>query len=87
MKKRSSLITLNNKAKKETKSRDDIKGYGITKEDMKTIVSDLLTGILNKPQPLPTFILQGNGAELGRFIGSQQETGTAQNIYTGYKVA
>ena len=26
-------IALNNKAKKETKSRDDIKGYGITKEE------------------------------------------------------
>ena len=61
--------------------------YGITKEDMKETINDLLSGILGRPQPAPTFIFQGNGAELGKFVGSQQETGTAQNIYTGYKVA
>ena len=28
-----------------------------------------------------------DGKALGTAVGSQQETGTAQNIYTGYKVA
>jgi len=43
--------------------------------------------VINKPQPAPTFVFEGNGAQLGKFIGSQIETGTAQNISTGYKVA
>jgi hypothetical protein len=76
-------------AVKETiiQQRAPMANYGITKEDMKTIVSDLLTGLLNKPQPAPTFIFEGDGAQLGKFIGSQIETGTAQNISTGYKLA
>ena len=40
--------------------------------------------IMSRPQPSPTFVFEGNGAELGKFIGRQTETGTAQNISTGY---
>jgi hypothetical protein len=43
--------------------------------------------VMNKPQSAPTFVFEGNGAQLGKFIGSQMETGTAQNISTGYKLA
>jgi hypothetical protein len=39
---------------------------------------------MSRPQPSPTFVFEGNGAELGKFIGRQTETGTAQNISTGY---
>jgi hypothetical protein len=39
---------------------------------------------MGRPQPSPTFVFEGNGAELGKFIGRQTETGTAQNISTGY---
>ena len=69
------------------KSYAPMVNYGITKEDMKETINDLLTGILNKPQPVPTFVFEGNGAQLGKFIGSQMETGTSQNINTGYKLA
>jgi len=41
---------------------------------------------MNKPQPAPTFIFEGNGTQLGKFVGSQMETGTAQNISTGYTI-
>lgn len=61
--------------------------YGITKEDFKETFNDMLNGILNRPQPAPTFVFEGNGAQLGKFIGGYAETGTAQNISTGYKVA
>ena len=39
---------------------------------------------MGRPQPSPTFVFEGNGAELGKFISRQTETGTAQNISTGY---
>ena len=39
---------------------------------------------MNRPQPVPTYIFKGNERELGRFVGGQAETGTAQNISTGY---
>jgi hypothetical protein len=39
---------------------------------------------MNRPQPAPTFVFEGNGTQLGKFVGSQMETGTAQNISTGY---
>jgi hypothetical protein len=41
---------------------------------------------MNKPQPAPTFVFEGNGTQLGKFVGSQMETGTAQNISTGYTI-
>ena len=61
--------------------------YGITKEDFKETFNDILSSILGRPQPAPTFVFEGNGAQLGKFIGGYAETGTAQNISTGYKVA
>jgi len=61
--------------------------YGITKEDMKETFNDLLNGILNRPQATPQFALHVDGRQIGTAIGKQMETGTAQNIYTGYKVA
>lgn len=39
---------------------------------------------MGRPQPAPTFVFEGNGTQLGKFVGSQIETGTAQNISTGY---
>jgi len=76
-------------AVKETiiQQRAPMANYGITKEDMKTIVSDLLTGILNKSQPAPTFVFEGDGAQLGKFIGRQMETGTSQLMNTSYEIA
>ena len=47
----------------------------------------LLNGILNRQQPSPQFALHIDGRQIGTAIGKQMETGTAQNIYTGYKVA
>jgi hypothetical protein len=45
--------------------------------------NDVITA-MNRPQPAPTFVFEGNGTQLGKFVGSQMETGTAQNISTGY---
>ena len=42
---------------------------------------------MNRPQPTPQFALHVDGRQIGTAIGKQMETGTAQNIYTGYKVA
>ena len=61
--------------------------YGITKEDMKETFNDLLNGILNRPQPTPQFALNIDGRQIGTAVGKQMETGTAQNISTGYKIA
>jgi len=47
-------------------------------------VRNAVATLTNKPTPQPTFIFQGNGAELGRFIGQYSELGTAQNINTAY---
>jgi hypothetical protein len=41
---------------------------------------------MSRPQPAPTFVFEGNGTQLGKFVGSQMETGTAQNISTGYTI-
>ena len=69
------------------KSTIPMANYGITKEDMKETFNDLLNGILNRQQPTPQFALHVDGRQIGTAIGKQMETGTAQNIYTGYKVA
>ena len=69
------------------KSTPPMANYGITKEDMKETFNDLLNGILNRPQATPQFALHVDGRQIGTAIGKQMETGTAQNIYTGYKVA
>jgi len=69
------------------KSTPPMANYGITKEDMKETFNDLLNGILNRQQPTPQFALHIDGRQIGTAIGKQMETGTAQNIYTGYKVA
>lgn len=47
-------------------------------------VRNAVATLTNKPQPAPTFVFQGNGAELGKFIGRYNELGTAQNINTAY---
>jgi hypothetical protein len=47
-------------------------------------VRNAVATLTNKPTPQPTFVFQGNGAELGRFIGQYSELGTAQNINTAY---
>ena len=69
------------------KSTIPMANYGITKEDMKETFNDLLNGILNRQQPTPQLALHVDGRQIGTAIGKQMETGTAQNIYTGYKVA
>jgi hypothetical protein len=58
--------------------------YGITKEDMKETFSDLLEGILGRPQPTPQFSLMLDGRQLGTAVGQQLETGMAQGISTSY---
>jgi hypothetical protein len=42
---------------------------------------------MNKTQPTPQFALHVDGKQLGTVVGKQMETGTSQNIYTGYKIA
>ena len=69
------------------KSTAPMVNYGITKEDMKETFNDLLNGILNRPQPTPQFALNIDGRQIGTAVGKQMETGTAQNISTGYKIA
>lgn len=48
--------------------------------------NDVITA-MNRQQPTPQFALHVDGRQIGTAIGKQMETGTAQNIYTGYKVA
>jgi hypothetical protein len=42
---------------------------------------------MSRPQPTPQFALHVDGRALGTAVGKQIETGTSQNIYTGYKMA
>ena len=42
---------------------------------------------MNRTQPTPQFALHVDGKQLGTVVGKQMETGTSQNIYTGYKIA
>lgn len=58
--------------------------YGITKEDMKETINDLLTGILGRPQPTPQFALHVDGKQIGTAVGQQLETGLAQGMSTSY---
>jgi hypothetical protein len=39
---------------------------------------------MNRPQPTPQFALSIDGKQIGTAVGRQTETGTAQNISTGY---
>jgi len=39
---------------------------------------------MNRPQPSPQFALSIDGKQIGTAVGRQTETGTAQNISTGY---
>jgi hypothetical protein len=50
-------------------------------------LSNTVNGLINRPQPSPQFALHVDGRQLGTVVGSQMETGTAQNIHTGYKLA
>ena len=69
------------------KPQSPMANYGITKEDMKETFNDLLEGILGRPQPTPQFALNIDGRQIGTAVGKQMETGTSQNISTGYKIA
>ena len=69
------------------KSHAPMANYGATKEDIKEVFNDLLNGILNKPQPTPQYTMVLDHQILGKITGKQMETGTAQNMYTGYKIA
>jgi hypothetical protein len=51
------------------------------------VLSNTVSGLINRPQPTPQFALHVDGKQLGTVVGSQMETGTAQNIYTGYRMA
>ena len=42
---------------------------------------------MNRQQPTPQFALHVDGKQLGTVVGKQMETGTSQNIYTGYRIA
>jgi hypothetical protein len=61
--------------------------YGATKEDMKEVFNDLLSGILGRQQPTPQFALHIDGKQIGTAVGKQMETGTSQLQYTSYKIA
>ncbi len=43
--------------------------------------------VINRQQPTPQFALHVDGKQLGTVVGKQMETGTSQNMYTGYKLA
>jgi hypothetical protein len=43
--------------------------------------------VMNRPQPTPQFALNVDGRQIGTAIGKQMETGTSQNISTGYTIA
>ena len=55
--------------------------------DAISALSNTVNGLINRPQPTPQFALHVDGKQLGTVVGKQQETGTAQNIYTGYQMA
>jgi hypothetical protein len=50
-------------------------------------LSNTVSGLINRPQATPQFALHVDGRQIGTVVGKQMETGTAQNIYTGYKIA
>jgi hypothetical protein len=55
--------------------------------DAISALSNTVNGLINRPQATPQFALHIDGKQLGTVVGKQQETGTAQNIYTGYQMA
>jgi hypothetical protein len=55
--------------------------------DAISALSNTVSGLVNRPQPTPQFALHVDGKQLGTVVGKQIETGTAQNQYTGYKIA
>jgi hypothetical protein len=55
--------------------------------DAISALSNTVNGLINRPQPTPQFALHVDGRQLGTVVGQQMETGTAQNIYTGYRMA
>jgi hypothetical protein len=54
---------------------------------MISALNDAVTSLMNRQQPTPQFALHVDGKQLGTVVGQQMETGTAQNIYTGYRMA
>ncbi|MCF8494148.1 MAG: hypothetical protein K9G65_01975, partial [Rickettsiaceae bacterium] len=55
--------------------------------DAISALSNTVNGLINRPQATPQFALHVDGKQLGTVVGQQMETGTAQNIYTGYQMA
>jgi hypothetical protein len=55
--------------------------------DAISALSNTVSGLINRQQPTPQFALHVDGKQLGTVVGKQMETGTSQNIYTGYKIA
>jgi len=55
--------------------------------DAISALSNTVNGLINRPQPTPQFALHVDGRQLGTVVGQQMETGTAQYIYTGYRMA
>jgi len=52
-----------------------------------SVLSNTVNNLVNRPQATPQFALHVDGRQLGTVVGQQMETGTAQNIHTGYKLA
>jgi len=50
-------------------------------------LSNAVNNLINRQQPTPQFALHVDGRAIGTAVGKQMETGTAQNQYTGYKIA
>ena len=55
--------------------------------DAISALSNTVSNLINRQQPTPQFALHVDGKQLGTVVGKQMETGTSQNIYTGYKIA
>jgi len=55
--------------------------------DAISALSNTVSGLINRQQPTPQFALHVDGRAIGTAVGKQMETGTAQNQYTGYKIA
>jgi len=55
--------------------------------DAISALSNTVSDLINRQQPTPQFALHVDGRAIGTAVGKQMETGTAQNQYTGYKIA
>lgn len=51
------------------------------------MLSNTVSGLVNRPQPAPQFALNVDGRTLGTVVGKQMETGTSQIMNTGYQLA